>query len=204
MYTLPKYLDTYFKKVYRKIEVVVNPAHNKGTLSALLHLVKINSFKDIIMSFADIYFFQNPFLGFEKVNMSANTLFVNKPRTISNLAKGGIVFTDIKKGSVKRIVYPPIHDNKEGYKWSGLTIFSDKTFGLLEKFLESHPKDKPEEDFIQYCLDNELKFAVKKCPQFVNVNNLDDIYRLVPRRIIELRRKNACTSIIELPARKKN
>jgi len=150
------------------VNVFSNPAHRHGSLPALLAVAKTTDSDYILMSLTDIFFFNNPYTHFIHNSNGLCVLGVSKPFRNQELTGGGIVF--IKNNKIQSIKERPIRNNKKGWRWSGLALFSD-----LDLFLRDHPKNSPEGDFFEYWRSRGNTVCYRECSDFINVNTASDL-----------------------------
>lgn len=150
---------TYFLSIKRQfknfkfVRVVSNPKHKYGSLAALLKIIDDNKIKRVIMSFADIFFLENPFGVVSKYLYKKETfLFAAKAFNKKELGCGGIIWADSGR-RVTKIFKTPIVRNLNGFRWSGLAIFDANIKKNLEIFLKRNHLPV-EEDFFSYLMRN--------------------------------------------------
>jgi len=154
-----------------KSKVLRNTRHSKGSLAALEFALGEVSSEHVLMSFADIYFFENPFKSF--CGLSKHTLGISKAFDKKELSLGGIVF--VNKNYVERIIEKPIKNNK-GYRWNGLALFSRSDVTNLSEFLKASPSNPREGDFFEYLRkDKKVNFSFLECSDFINVNRPENL-----------------------------
>ncbi len=158
---------------YSRVEVVYKTNDEKGPLSTLRNLLKnIDPDTIVLLTLGDIYFRDNPFDKFDvEINGKQIYLAAAKAFHSKDLSLGGIVFTD--GSEVTSVIKKAIPKNKDGYKWSGTALFKAEIKQYLERFLEF---DKREiEDFFEYCRQLGYKTSLIEIPDFINVNNSEDL-----------------------------
>lgn len=175
------------KKYYKKIEselkiaklevtLIQNPKHKLGSLPALLYILDKIKIDNIIMSFADIYFIENPFRTFLKNIGSQKMCFMGISNVFhkKDLSNGGIIFLD-NNNNVVKIIEKPSNMNNKGLRWNGLAFFDRRNKLYLKKFLDTNSLESPEGDFFEYVrrLGTELKGIL--CSDFININEPQDL-----------------------------
>ncbi len=163
-----------------KAKVLENKKHKEGSLPALNFAIEKTSTPKILMSFADIYFFNNPFPKFISINK--HSLGISKAFNERELSFGGIV--SVKESVIQKIVEMPIKNNTKGYRWNGLALFDHIDRSSLKEFLKDNKSNSPEGNFFEYLrTEKKIDFSGIECSDFINVNDADNllvaaIYRL--------------------------
>lgn len=175
-----------------KAKVLENEKHKEGSLPALNFAIEKTSTPKILMSFADIYFFDNPFLKFMSINK--HSLGISKAFDKRELSLGGMVFCD---GSViQKIVETPIKNNTEGYRWNGLALFDKIDRSDLKEFLKDNRLDSPEGDFFEYLrTKNKIEFSGIECSDFINVNRPDNLLVAAIYRLSEVKKDKRLSTL---------
>lgn len=173
---------------FENVAVVANPEHRYGSLPALVYIMNSLKTEKVIMSFADIFFFKNPYLALKRGGKNKNQplLGVSIASKGEDLSSGGIIFCD-KSGKVLRLIEKPLKGNKHGFKWNGLALFDVAQKDILKKFLTMNPKNSPEGDFFDYLIiKKKLNHYAFVCSDFINVNKFMDLLKATSYRISEL------------------
>lgn len=183
-------IKSILKKEGLYIEVIKNSEHAKGSLPALMYILNKMSTPKILMSFADIYFLENPFYQFINVDKNDYLIGISKPFDIKELSLGGIVFIG-KNHLVDKITEESLENNKKGYKWNGLSLFKTKNKDKLNEFLSIYSNNSPEGNFFEYMRTKHgVKFASVTCPDFINVNRPENLLTASLYRYSELQDNN--------------
>ena len=177
------YISTHprFEEIIKKctsyisgVEVFSNNSHDISSYSALASVIDNFQFKEsILISLADIYFITNPFVFVTTIKENSSSLFVSKPYCISELEKGGIVFTE--KDMATRIFAPSFPGNKKGFRWSGLVSLNIDDQNLLKSYSKEKKKEFPEEDFFSYLIGINRNVSVSETSDFINNNSAKEI-----------------------------
>lgn len=168
-----------------KAKVLKNKKHTKGSLPALNFAIEKTSTPKILMSFADIYFFNNPFPKFMSINK--HSLGISKAFDKRELSLGGIVF--VEESVIQKIVEVPIKNNSKGYRWNGLALFNEIDRGDLKDFLKENRLDSPEGNFFEYLrTKNKIDFSGIECSDFINVNRPDNLLVAAMYRLSEVKK----------------
>lgn len=176
--TKPKWRETFIKhlsvtNLISKVKVISNSDHEHGSLPALLSVLRGIEFKYLLMSFVDIFSFDNPYINFMDVQKDSCVFGISDPFDEVQLSRGGIVFT--KNNKVQSIRERPLKGNHKGYRWNGVSYFPKKLKTDLRLYLVDNPKDSPEGDFFEFWRSMGGKITYKKCSDFINVNTPEDL-----------------------------
>ena len=137
------------------------------------------------MSFADIYFLNNPFFKFK--NTDRHSLGISKAFYKKELALGGIIF--MQASSIEKIIEMPVKNNTKGYRWNGLALFDEIDHDDLKKFLGDNRLDSPEGDFFEYLrTKKKVDFSGIECSDFINVNRPDNLLVAAMYRLSEIKK----------------
>ncbi len=168
-----------------KAKVLENEKHKEGSLPALNFAIEKALTPKILMSFADIYFFNNPFPKFMSINK--HSLGISKAFDKRELSFGGIVF--VEESVIQKIVEMPIKNNTKGYRWNGLAFFDQIDRSVLKEFLKDNRLDSPEEDFFEYLrTKKKIDFSGIECSDFINVNRADSLLVAAIYRLSEVKK----------------
>lgn len=166
-----------------KPKVLKNTTHSSGSLPALNFAINQVTTNKVLMSFADIYFIDNPF---EHFKAGVNLVGTSEAFDEKELTLGGIIF--VKKKRIEKIVENSIKYNSKGKRWNGLVLFSKHHKLELRKFLKSNPQDSPEGDFFEYMREViNINFSSINCGDFINVNTPENLMVASMYRFAETR-----------------
>jgi len=160
-------------KLNKNIKIFPNSEHKYGSLPALLTAATETGTSYLLMSFVDIFSFENPYIIFTDDLNSKCVLGVSQHFDLLELARGGIVFT--KNKHVQLIKELPLKNTRNGYRWNGLCLFSYDLIKDLRFFLKNYPKNSPEGDFFEFWRSKENIITYKICSDFLNVNTPQDL-----------------------------
>lgn len=158
----------------KNVIVFPNPYHMLGSLPALLSVIEEFKSDYFLMSLSDIFFFDNPYISFANSTNNLCIFGISEPFDLQELSRGGIVF--VADNKIQSIKERPLKNNKKGYRWSGLSLFSRELALSLSHFLEGYPKYSPEGDFFEFWRSKEGMITPKRCPDFINVNTPDQLF----------------------------
>lgn len=168
-----------------KAKVLKNENHKEGSLPALEFAIEKIPTPKILMSFADIYFFNNPFPEFMSINK--HSFGISKAFDTRELSLGGIVF--VEESEIQKIVEVPIKNNTKGYRWNGLALFDKAYHSDLKDFLKDNRLDSPEGDFFEYLrTKRKIDFSGIECSDFINVNRPDNLLIAAIYRLSEVKK----------------
>lgn len=176
--TKPKWREIFIKhlsvtNLESKVKVIPNSDHEYGSLPALLSVLREIEFKYLLMSFADIFSFDNPYINFMNVQKDSCVFGISDSFEEVQLSCGGIVFTENNK--VQSIKERPLKGNHKGYRWNGVSYFPKKLKTDIRLFLMDNPKDSPGGDFFEFWRSKGGNITYKKCSDFINVNTPEDL-----------------------------
>jgi choline kinase len=162
------------KKGIRDIEVLANKLHNKGSLWGLLGAIEHFEEVDIIFCFSDIYF---PSIEFAEPSLKEEPWVSGYwSESKEEILGGGVVETEKDNMMAKKLYYKNVPGGlNRALIWSGLTHLKDNEVQLLRSFLEINENDVPEEDFINYCINNGSEFKTIETGVFMNINSPADL-----------------------------
>lgn len=173
-------------------KVLKNEMHSKGSLPALEFAISRISSENVLMSFADIYFFNNPFKSF--VGLSKHTLGISGTFDTKELSLGGVVLVKDNM-MVEKIIEMPFKNNK-GYRWNGLALFKIGNRSDLTHFLSVNKANSPEGDFFEYLRKSkQVEFFFVKCSDFINVNRPENLLVASMYRFSEIKKSQKLFSL---------
>jgi len=178
-------------KNLKRINLIRNPWHDHSSMKGLLFALNLLETDRIIISFGDIYFKVNPFLGIKRFTYSSKSFIGGViPKQKNELLKGGVIDAN-QSGRVLRISLGALIKFNKGYRWNGLVIMSKNVHKpLIAKFVRTAKADIPEEDYYDYYRKVTQDFEVFESSDFINVNNPDDLLLASSLRLKEIGNKN--------------
>jgi hypothetical protein len=173
---ITKYYETSIERQHEgglHIKVVDNPEHLKGSLEALLYILKTVKTAYSLMCFSDIFFLKNPFNEFFlKEPLDTDFLGVTSAVEARELTQGGIVYCSTER-VISIVELPQSNPQIEGAaRWSGIALFGTKEITQeLECFLPRVPQGSPEGDLFEFRRERGTRIQAIWGPDFVNVNS---------------------------------
>lgn len=177
--TKPEWHDVFFRhlskgKLVENVIILPNKNHKYGSLPALWTTTKKIKSDYFLMSFADIFSFDNPYTNFANTPSESPCIIgISEPFDKQELTRGGIVF--IADNKVQSIKERPLKNNNKGYRWNGLSCFFKELIPDLSFYLKHHPKDSPSGDFFEFWRIKGGNITYRKCSDFINVNTSEDL-----------------------------
>ncbi len=155
------------------VDVVVheNSDHDGGSLKALNSILNYVDSEFSTVTFADIFFLDNPYNFTEEELQNDILLGYDDFFTEIEAFRGGIVI--VKDKLVTEIIEKPIERKYEdAYRWNGISVIRTNLIKkYLPVFLEEVDKEVPEGDFYQFLLQQGYAIKATKMSDFVNNNN---------------------------------
>src|SRR6185312_1255404 len=105
---------------------------------------------------------------------SAQTLlFVAQPFNEMELEKGGVVF--VTGQNVLSLAARPIPGNRQGLRWSGLSLIARQHQFVLGEFLLETAPDDPPESFFNHLLEQGENIRFQQIADFINNNSCREL-----------------------------
>jgi NDP-sugar pyrophosphorylase family protein len=155
------------------IEVISNPAHEKGPIEAFGKAVEYVGDSRCMMCLGDIFFRDNPFVAFANVDAEDDYLGVAEPVVPADLLQGGLVYC--RDGTVEAVVECPQSDSKKGKRWSGVALFGQRLREDLESFVSLCPEGSRMGDFLDFRRKRGRSLRALVGSDFVNINSTEHL-----------------------------
>jgi NDP-sugar pyrophosphorylase family protein len=173
------------EEIDTRIEVIRNPSHEWGPVAAFGEALTGVTRGKVLMCLGDIWCTPNPYGGLLAAGLeSGSALTVVPAMWTEALARGGAAY--LRNGLVLRLcetvrTAPPIPE-AEVHLWIGAALLDVPFWTQAIEYASRIERAGPyptEEDMLNHLIDAGCRFAASTVDEFVNVNRISDLARLL-------------------------